>query len=69
MGVFSNDDIEWNGSSEGIGQNHTSQDYLEINQNFVLTMIMVPCLIISGIVIWDKRKRYAGGMKDMRKRK
>ncbi len=56
MEIFSSCDIEWNGTVQETEQNHTIYDYLKINQNFILTMIVTPSAIISGIVIWDKRK-------------
>ena len=69
MGVFSNDHIEWSSTSDRIEENETFQDYLEINQSFILTMVVIPSAIIVLLVIMDKKKRYIGGMEDMRKRK
>lgn len=47
--------IEWSGTSQGI-EKPTASDYLRMNQNFILSMIVFPCGIIGAIVIWDKRK-------------
>ena len=57
MGIFSSGDLEWSGTVQETEQNHTLYDYLEINQRFALTMVVTPCAVIAGIVIWDKRKR------------
>lgn len=54
MGVFVNDTI-WDSGSENT-ENHTVFDYLRINQNFILTMIVLPSSIIACVVVWDKRK-------------
>ena len=56
MEIFSSGAIEWNGTAQWNQQNQTIYDYLEINQNFILTMIVVPTAIIFGIMIWDTRK-------------
>lgn len=47
--------LEWSGTSQGI-EEPTTSDYLRMNQNFILFMIIFPCSIIGAIVIWDKRK-------------
>ena len=56
MGIFSSGDIEWSGTVQETEQNHTVYDYLGINRNFFLTMVVIPCAVIAGIIIWDKRK-------------
>ena len=56
MVIFSNETIEWSGTVQEVEQNSTVHDYLRINQNFILTMIIAPSAIISVIVIWDKKK-------------
>lgn len=46
---------EWSGTPQGI-EKPTISEYLRLNQNFILSMIVFPCGIIGAIVIWDKRK-------------
>jgi len=47
--------VAWSGTPQGI-EKPTASDYLRMNQNFILSMIVFPCGIIGAIVIWDKRK-------------
>ncbi len=54
MGIYSGNGL-WNTGS-GEEQIPTISDYIRINQNFILTMIVTPSAIIAGIVLWDKRK-------------
>jgi len=54
MGIFSDGGI-WN-TGDGTEQEPIITDYLRINQNFILTMLVTPSVIITAIVLWDKRR-------------
>lgn len=47
--------VEWSGTPQSI-EKPTIGDYLRLNQNFILSMIVFPCGIISAIVILDKKR-------------
>jgi len=65
LGIFASDNIwntwdtggigNWTGTAEGIEQGHTVSDYLRLNQNFILTMVLPLSAIIAIVVLWDKK--------------
>lgn len=46
---------QYSGTVEGMEEANVD-DTLRMNQNFILTMIVTPSVIITGIILWDKRK-------------
>ncbi|MCV0366223.1 MAG: hypothetical protein K5798_03025 [Nitrosopumilus sp.] len=46
---------EWSGTAQGFEETKPGI-FIEENHRFILFFIIVPIMIISGLVIWDKRK-------------
>jgi hypothetical protein len=46
---------EWSGTPQD-REKASLDEYLRLNQNFILSMIVFPCCIIGAIVMWDKRR-------------
>ena len=49
-------DVEWSVTPKGVEEEIPVTDYINMNIPFIFTMIVLPCAIIGGIVVWDKRR-------------
>ena len=47
---------EWSGTAEGMEKSPSWTEQLRVNIPFIQTMIIPPIVIITAMVLWDKRK-------------